>query len=80
MIEFKEMTKFRETPVARQNFDRWFPVGTRVRIKSGCFAGHAGVVLHQTTRHRYHMMIRLQGVDTDVLCGRKEIEVIDEKG
>lgn len=78
MIEFKEMTKFRETPVARQNFDRWFPVGARVRVKFGRFSGQAGVVLHQTTRHRYHMMIHLPAIDTDVLCGRKEIEVIDE--
>lgn len=74
-LEFKEMTKFKETAVAK-NFDTWAPIGTKVQIKNGKFAGHIGIIRHQTTRHRFNMMIFLPDLNIDTLCARNELRII----
>ena len=72
-IEFKEFTKFRTAPIAK-SFDKWPPIGAIVRVKSGSFAGRTGIVLHQTTRHRYKMMIWIG--EADRLFAKNELEVV----
>ena len=74
-LEFKEFTRFRETKVAN-GFEPWPPVNTSVRIKSGKFTGCHGIILHQTTRHRFGMMIHLPSAGIDVLCRKNELEVV----
>lgn len=72
-MEVKEFTRFKETPISK-GFDSWAPIGTTVRIKVGRFAGYSGVILHQTTRHRYFMMIHLPSIDMDILCKRGDLQ------
>lgn len=72
IIEVPEFKRFRETKVAK-SFDPWLPITAKVQIRSGKHAGNRGVVLHQTTRHRYFMMIYIPERDMDVLCSRKEV-------
>lgn len=77
-LELKEMTKFKETTVAK-NFEAWAPIGTKVQIKNGKFAGHIGIILHQTTIHRVNMMIFLPDLNIDILCSRSEISYASSK-
>lgn len=75
-MELKELERFRNTPIADKNFDRWAPIGTKVQIKNGKFAGRIGFILHQTTRHRFFMMIFLPELDIETLLARSEIRII----
>lgn len=68
-MESSDFKRFRETPISK-GFDRWPPAGATVRIKSSSMTG---VILHQTTRHRFNMMIHIPSAGVDVLCGRKDI-------
>lgn len=75
-LEFKEMTRFKATKLADKSFDGWGAVGTKVEIKSGKFAGHTGIIRHQTTIHRVNMMIFIPELDIDTLCARGELRIL----